>query len=84
MRPVFSNLKSSAVSMEHLDTVISGDLAVYNPLDGTSKPYAGGAFTTGRGDVTRSQTADAQGHFEATFPITSTTSSTTRTRTRWT
>ncbi|WP_407838663.1 hypothetical protein ACE1OC_23505 [Streptomyces sp. DSM 116496] len=71
-RPVISNLKSSAVSVENLDTVLSGDLSVYNPLDGSSKPYAGGAFTAKRGLETTARTADAQGHFEAKFRITHT------------
>ncbi|MFE4262501.1 hypothetical protein [Streptomyces sp. NPDC056883] len=68
-RPVISNLKSSPVSVEHLDTVLSGDLSLYNPLDGSSKPYAGGAFTAKRGSETTRWTADAKGHFEAKFGI---------------
>ncbi|MDD9377034.1 hypothetical protein M8Z33_10205 [Streptomyces sp. ZAF1911] len=68
-RPVISNLKSSPVSVEHLDTVVSGDLSVYNPLDGSSKPYPGAAFTAKRGAETTSRTADATGHFEEKFRI---------------
>ncbi|MCX5406481.1 hypothetical protein OHA37_21720 [Streptomyces sp. NBC_00335] len=72
VRPVISNLKSSAVSVENLDTVLSGDLVVYNPADGSSKPYAGGAFTAKRGSETIARTADAKGHFEEKFRITHT------------
>ncbi|MFF1411438.1 hypothetical protein ACFVX6_16885 [Streptomyces sp. NPDC058289] len=72
VRPAFSNVKSSPVSVEHLDTVVSGDLTVYNPVDGSSKPYPGATFTAKRGSETTVRTADAKGHFEAKFGITHT------------
>ncbi|MER5483876.1 hypothetical protein ABT024_11730 [Streptomyces sp. NPDC002812] len=64
LRPVFSGLKSAnAVSLDRRDTTISGDIKLYDPRDGSRKPYAGAAFTAASGGVTTALVADAQGHF---------------------
>ncbi|WP_407839377.1 hypothetical protein ACE1OC_28310 [Streptomyces sp. DSM 116496] len=70
VRPVFSSLKSAnAVSFDRRDTAISGDIKLYDPRDGSQKPYAGGAFRVESGGVTTPLVADAQGHFESNVTV---------------
>ncbi|MCY0939572.1 hypothetical protein [Streptomyces sp. H34-S4] len=70
VRPVFSNLKAAnGVSLAQRETVLSGDVQLYDPQDRSRKPYSGGAFTVESGKVTTPLTADAQGHFESKVAV---------------
>ncbi|MCX5125516.1 hypothetical protein OG898_19690 [Streptomyces sp. NBC_00193] len=70
LRPVFSGLKSAnAVSLDRRDTTLSGDIKLYDPRDGSQKPYAGAAFTAASGGVTTALVADAQGHFASKVTV---------------
>ncbi|MCX5405362.1 hypothetical protein OHA37_15880 [Streptomyces sp. NBC_00335] len=66
LEPVFENLKTSngVVSLAQPDTVLSGDLKIHDPRDGSRKPFAGGAITRRVDAVTTPFNADAQGHFQ--------------------
>ncbi|MCX5405361.1 hypothetical protein OHA37_15875 [Streptomyces sp. NBC_00335] len=65
LRPVFENLRTSnGVSLARRDTVLSGDLKIHDPRNGSRKPYAGGAITPS-GVVATPFKADVQGHFKS-------------------
>lgn len=65
LRPVFENVKTSnGVSLARRDTVLSGDLRIHDPRDGSRKPFAGGTITPA-GVVATPFKADAQGHFKS-------------------
>lgn len=66
LRPVFSSVDTSNwMSLAKLDTVVSGDIKIHDPRDGSLKPFAGGTVTRRIGTVATPVTADAQGHFES-------------------
>ncbi|MCX5406397.1 hypothetical protein OHA37_21290 [Streptomyces sp. NBC_00335] len=66
LRPLFSNVKNSKpeLSLADRDTVVSGDINLYDPRDSSTKPLTGGAVTTVHGAAPASLTTDANGHFE--------------------
>ncbi|MFJ7270537.1 hypothetical protein ACIQV3_28530 [Streptomyces sp. NPDC099050] len=71
LRPVFENVKSSnQVSLAKRDTVVSGDLKLRDPRDGSLKPFAGATVTRVIGTVATPVVADAQGHFESKVTLT--------------
>ncbi|MER5758973.1 hypothetical protein [Streptomyces sp. NPDC002082] len=71
LRPVFENVKNSnGVSLAKRDTVVSGDIKIQDPRDGSRKPFAGGTVTRRIGTVATPVTADAQGHFESKITLT--------------
>ncbi|MFF3215341.1 hypothetical protein ACFYYB_32450 [Streptomyces sp. NPDC002886] len=79
VRPSFTNLKATnGVSFARPDTVVSGDIKLYDPRNGSLKPYAGGAFTTRTGTVSSPLTADAKGHFTSKVTFSGAESGTTR------
>ncbi|MFD5147943.1 PKD domain-containing protein [Streptomyces sp. NPDC058401] len=56
---------SNGVSLAHPDTTVSGKLWLFDPRDGSRKPFAGGALTAKTSTGTTRVTADAQGRFES-------------------
>ncbi|MFF3216432.1 hypothetical protein ACFYYB_38165 [Streptomyces sp. NPDC002886] len=71
IRPYFENVKASDhISQADRETVLSGDIKVYDPSTDTRKPYAGAAFTAETGGVTTALVTDAQGHFASDVTVT--------------
>ncbi|MFE4262556.1 hypothetical protein [Streptomyces sp. NPDC056883] len=69
VRPSFTNLKASKpVSLADPQTVVSGDIKLYDPRNGALKPYPG-TFTARTGTVTTPVTPDAQGHFASKITV---------------
>ncbi|MFI5861443.1 PKD domain-containing protein [Streptomyces sp. NPDC051546] len=64
--PSLTHLASSnEVSLAHPDTTVSGKLWLFDPRDGSRKPFAGGALTAKTSTGSTRLTADAQGRFES-------------------
>ncbi|MFB6522966.1 hypothetical protein [Streptomyces sp. NPDC056401] len=69
VRPSFTNLKASKpVSLADPQTVVSGDIKLYDPRNGALKPYPG-TFTARTGTVTTPVAPDAQGHFASKITV---------------
>ncbi|MCX5124555.1 hypothetical protein [Streptomyces sp. NBC_00347] len=69
VRPSFTNLKASKeVTLSDPETVISGDIKLYDPRNGALKPYPG-TFTARTGTVATPVAPDAKGHFTSKIRI---------------